>query len=91
MARRSRRVSTAASCLRDVNTLAETAAYLRLSERKVAQMARAGKIGGIQEGRTWIFPREAIRAYIERNSPALATSGAAPSAPVSPRRPGRTF
>ena len=77
--------------LQDINTVAETAAYLRLSERKVAQMLREKKLGGIHEGRTWIVPAASITAYIERNSPALAAASQAPTEPVKPRRTGRTF
>lgn len=76
--------------LADVNTLAETSCYLRLTERKVREMATNRRIAGIKEGRTWTFTREAIRDYIERNSP-VALAGVAPTAPVPPRRVGRTF
>lgn len=77
--------------LPDVCTLTETADYLRLKPAKVAQMLRDRKLGGIKEGRTWIIPRAAITAYLERNSPALAAAGHAPTEPVPPRHRGRTF
>jgi excisionase family DNA binding protein len=79
------------SDLADVNTVAETAAYLRQSENKVKEMARSRRLAGIKEGRTWTFTREAIRDYITRNSPVVVPTGSAPVAPVPPRRQGRTF
>lgn len=53
--------------LDDVNSLAETAAYLKFTEPKVVQLAQARKLAGIKEGRTWIFPRQAITDYLEQN------------------------
>lgn len=76
--------------LADVNTIDETAAYLRLKPSKVAEMLRSKKLAGIKEGRTWIVPREAITTYLARNAPALP-AGHAPTEPVKPRRAGRTF
>lgn len=84
-------MSAAGPCLLDVNTLAETSAYLRLTDRQVSQLARDKKLAGIQVGRRWIFTREAIRAYLEQNAPAVAATGKAPTAPVPPRRVGRKF
>lgn len=59
--------------LEEVNSVAETAAYLKLTEQKVAELLRNRKLAGIKEGRTWIVPRAAIEAYIERNVTQVAT------------------
>jgi hypothetical protein len=58
------------STLDDVNSLLETADYLKMTTRKLASLAtgRAPKIGSIKQGRTRTFPRSAIEAYIEANT-----------------------
>ncbi|UAJ78360.1 helix-turn-helix domain-containing protein [Leifsonia sp. ZF2019] len=54
--------------LEDINTIEQTAAYLKLTETKVAELARTHRLAGIKEGRTWTFPRPAIEAYVEANT-----------------------
>jgi excisionase family DNA binding protein len=56
--------------LDDVNTLDETAAYLKLTPAKVLQLARSQKLAAIKEGRVWIFPRAAVVAYVESHTTA---------------------
>lgn len=41
----------------DVLTLREAAAYLRLSERSLYDMARGRRVPGVQLGGKWLFPR----------------------------------
>lgn len=62
--------------LDDVNSVDQTAAYLKLDRRKVQELARTKKLAGIKEGRSWIFPRAAILAYVEQH-----TTKAAPANP----------
>lgn len=50
--------------LDDVNSVEQAAEYLKLKPRKVLEIARAKKLAGIKEGRTWIFPRTALEAYV---------------------------
>ena len=54
--------------LHDVNSLQETADYLRLSPAKLKDMARSKRIGSLREGRTWLFPREVIKTYLADNT-----------------------
>jgi excisionase family DNA binding protein len=50
-----------------INSIEETAAFLKLTEYQVKQLAYNGKLGYIKSGRTRTFPREAIEAYVEAN------------------------
>jgi excisionase family DNA binding protein len=54
--------------LDDINTLEQTAEYLKLTEYQVKQLAYKGKLGYIKAGRTRTFPREAIEAYVTQNT-----------------------
>jgi excisionase family DNA binding protein len=54
--------------LDDINTLEQTAEYLKLTEYQVKQLAYKGKLGYIKAGNTRTFPREAIEAYVEANT-----------------------
>lgn len=73
--------------LDDVNSVEQVAAYLKLSERKVAELARTRRLAAIREGRIWIFPRAAVLDYIEKHTRAAVP----PIAPAVPVRRGRTF
>ncbi|WP_374010053.1 helix-turn-helix domain-containing protein [Leifsonia sp. LS-T14] len=72
--------------LDDINSLEEAAAYLKLTERKVAELARLRRLGAIKEGRRWLFPRAAVLEYVERNTRAVVTPG-----PRARPMRGRTF
>lgn len=54
--------------LSDVNSLDETAAYLRLTPAKLRALARTKRIGSLKEGRTWLFTREVITKYLADNT-----------------------
>ena len=54
--------------LQDVNSLEETADYLGVSVTVLRRMARDHKIGFLRIGRSYVFPREVIRAYVEGNT-----------------------
>lgn len=54
--------------LHDVNTLEEAAAYLRLTPRKLRELARSKRIGSLKEGRSWLFTREVITTYLKGNT-----------------------
>jgi excisionase family DNA binding protein len=54
--------------LDDINTVEQTAEYLKLTEYQVKQLAYKGKLGYIKAGNTRTFPREAIEAYVEANT-----------------------
>lgn len=65
--------SAVVSDLDDVNTLDETAGYLKISPDALARLARARKIGTLKQGRALTFTRAAILEYIEGNAtPAIA-------------------
>ncbi|MCU1440005.1 MAG: DNA-binding protein [Rhodoglobus sp.] len=54
--------------LEDINTLEQTAEYLKITPTVLIGLARAGKIGALKQGRVWTFPRTAIAEYIEANT-----------------------
>lgn len=54
--------------LDDVSTLNEAAAYLKVSPKALANLARAGKIGSLKQGRERTFPRAVIDAYVTANT-----------------------
>lgn len=54
--------------LRDINTLEETAAYLRITERLLRSLATQHKIGYLKQGRAYSFPRSAVEAYVASNT-----------------------
>lgn len=56
-------------------TLAEAAEYLRVSERWLADLARAGGIAATKTARRWVFSTNAIRAYVALHT-ASPTAGA---------------
>lgn len=56
------------SDLDDVNTVEQTAAYLKIEVQALRRFANAGKIGSLKQGRTLTFTREAIEAYVESNT-----------------------
>ena len=56
------------SDLEDINTLEQTAEYLKLTEYQVKELVRHGKIGSVKVGRTRTFPRQAIEAFIDQNT-----------------------
>lgn len=54
--------------LQDVKSLEETADYLGVSVTVLRRMARDRKIGFLRIGRSYVFPREVIRTYVEGNT-----------------------
>jgi excisionase family DNA binding protein len=48
----------------DVLTLREAAAYLRLSERSLYELARARRVPAAQLGGKWLFPRERLERWL---------------------------
>lgn len=56
------------SVLEEVNSLESTAEYLKLSPRKVRNLANSKQLGHIREGQTLTFPRDAIEAYKEAHT-----------------------
>lgn len=54
--------------LQDVNSLEETAEYLRISPTVLKNLARSQKIGSLKQGRAITFPRKVIEAYIAGNT-----------------------
>jgi putative molybdopterin biosynthesis protein len=58
----------------DVLTLREAAAFLRLSERALYDLARARRVPAAQLGAKWLFPRRALEGW-------LAAQAEAPDAP----------
>jgi len=51
-----------------MNTADEVAEYLKLTADKVKALARRGELGHIRAGRSYLFPREAVQAWVERNT-----------------------
>jgi len=55
--------------LNDINSLEETAAYLKIDNPDILRrMARAKKIGFIKQGAKYVFPRDVVLTYIEKNT-----------------------
>jgi excisionase family DNA binding protein len=54
--------------LEDVNSLAATAEYLGISETVLRRLARDRKIGFLRIGRSYMFPREVVKTYVEGNT-----------------------
>lgn len=46
-------------------SLEEAAVYLRIKESALVRMARDQKIGSLKMGRTTVFPRAVLEAYVE--------------------------
>lgn len=46
-------------------TVHEVAQYLRMSEAKIYQMARAGELPAIRIGKTWRFKRKMIDEWFQ--------------------------
>ena len=76
--------------LDDINSLKETAAYLRITPNVLVNMARQGKIGSLKIGRTWTFPRAEIEAFVDsqivRARPQADPHGLTPRARQNLRR-----
>lgn len=62
----------------DVLTLREAAAWLRLSERSLYDLARAHRVPAAQLGGKWLFPREALARWLAQQAMPAAGSGRAP-------------
>ncbi len=62
----------------DVLTLPEAAAYLRLSERTLYDLARARRVPAAQLGGKWLFPRRRLEAWL------AAQADAAPAVMAPP-------
>jgi len=80
-------------------TAHEVAEMLSCSEYIVNQRAVRGDLPGIQWGRSWVFPRGALHAQLDRLALEAASERAASRAPAvslvqptpsaAPRKPGR--
>lgn len=57
--------------IQEVMTLAEAAAFIRVSERTLGQMAREGRIPAQKAGREWRFLRRALEDWLARGGPAV--------------------
>ncbi len=64
----------------DVLTLREAAAYLRLSERSLYELARARRLPAAQLGGKWLFPRERLERWLAAAAEAGAAGPLAPPA-----------
>jgi excisionase family DNA binding protein len=62
----------------DVLTLREAAAWLRLSERSLYDLARARRVPAAQLGGKWLFPREALVRWLAQQAMPAAGAGRAP-------------
>lgn len=72
--------------LAEVNSLEETAEYLRITPNVLVNMARQGKIGSLKIGRTWTFPRTDVEAFVEKNRRQADAANAWNLTPSSLRR-----
>jgi len=54
---------------REVLTLAEAAAYLRVAEKEVLELARRGDVPGRKIGSEWRFHKEALADWLRTPSP----------------------
>jgi excisionase family DNA binding protein len=52
----------------DILTLKEAAAWLRLSERALYDLARARRLPALQLGGKWLFPRRALSLWLARQA-----------------------
>ncbi|MBW8270633.1 helix-turn-helix transcriptional regulator [Caldovatus aquaticus] len=75
--------------LPDVLTLREAAGFLRLSERRLYDLARARRVPAAQLGGKWLFPRAALERWLLRAADpegllaAAATPGPAAGGPAA--------
>ncbi|WP_149539600.1 helix-turn-helix transcriptional regulator [Siccirubricoccus phaeus] len=60
--------------LPDVLTLREAAAFLRLSERSLYEMARQRRLPAAQLGGKWLFPRRLLEAWLAAEAAAGTTA-----------------
>lgn len=63
--------------LPDVLTLKEAAAWLRLSQRSVYELARQRRLPAAQVGGKWLFPRARLEAWLAAQAEAGGPEGAA--------------
>ena len=54
--------------LDDISTAEEVADYLKLPVEKVKRLARNRQLAHIRAGRSYLFSRDAVRAWVEQNS-----------------------
>ena len=80
---------SAADELAGVNSLEETAAFLRIEPHKLKRFAQARKIGSLKQGVTYTFTREAIEAYVKANLTPATPPNAWGFTDASARRLGR--
>lgn len=53
--------------LAGINSLEETAAFLRIEPAKLKRFAQARKIAHVKQGATYTFTNEAVDAYVNAN------------------------
>lgn len=56
----------------DVLTIKEAAAFLRLSERSLYELARGGRVPAAQIGGKWLFPRRQLERWLSAEAAHLA-------------------
>lgn len=66
----------------DVWTLREAAAFLRLSERALYDLARARKLPAALVGGKWVFPAAALRLWLAARAEEGTERGARPPPPI---------
>ncbi|PZW42307.1 excisionase family DNA binding protein [Humitalea rosea] len=64
----------------DVLTLKEAAAFLRLSERSLYELARGGRVPAAQIGGKWLFPRRQLEHWLSAAADNAEGARAAPPA-----------
>ncbi len=66
----------------DVLTLKEAAAFLRLSERALYELARGRRLPAAQLGGKWVFPRRRLEAWLDAQAEPEAGIPDAPPPPI---------
>ncbi len=66
----------------DVLTLAEAAAWMRLSERTLYALARGRRVPGALVGGKWLFPRRALEHWLLTQAEEGLPGGLAPPPPI---------
>ncbi|WP_166788709.1 helix-turn-helix domain-containing protein [Cryobacterium sp. HLT2-28] len=56
--------------LDDINTIEQTAEYLKIETTKLRRLVNQKKIAFLKQGHVLTFPRAAVEAYVESNTTA---------------------
>lgn len=54
----------------EVMTIKEVAQYLRISEAKVYELARAGAIPALRIGKSWRFQKDLLKQWVRKSAEA---------------------